>query len=138
MIMNRKGCKVMLNENVKLKSSTIKKIDDLTKKVENEERVESEVVISLLKEIFDPNEVYKDVQIPLSFLTSELGTIFVSALAKTELNDYLSVAEICKITGLTRQYIGAEIKRGNLPAKMQGKVWMVRKREFEEYMKKKK
>ena len=57
MIMNRKGCKVMLNENVKLKSSTIKKIDDLTKKVENEERVESEVVISLLKEIFDPPQV---------------------------------------------------------------------------------
>lgn len=120
-----------------IKASTQKKIDSLMAKVKNKEKVDKDIIINIINEIFNPNGVFDDTLIPLSFLTSETGALFISALENSELNEYLSVAEICEDSGFTRQWISSEIKRGNLKAKMQGKIWFVRKQDYEEYMEKK-
>lgn len=120
-----------------IKDSSKKKLDSLMEKVSNKEKVNKDIVINLINEIFNPNGIFDDTLIPLSFLTSETGSLFISALENSELNEYLSVAEICKDSGFTRQWISSEIKRGNLKAKMQGKIWLIRKQDYEEYMERK-
>lgn len=120
-----------------IKASVQKKIDSLITKVGKKEKVDKEVVINIINEIFNPNGVFDDTLIPLSFLTSETGAVFISALENSGLNERLSISEICENSGFTRQWIHSEIKRGNLKAKMEGKIWFVRKQDYEEYIEKK-
>lgn len=120
----------------KINKETLAKIKAIKNKIQNGEKIKNEEVFNIFEEIFNSNNIYKDTFIPLSFLTSDLGTILINALTKTNIDEYVSIQTAVKETGFSRQYIHKEITRGNLKAKKEG-VWFIRRIDLEEYKNKK-
>ncbi len=84
------------------------------------------------------NKIYRipgtsTTSIPMEFILSDLGTFLFKMLFNDEERIY-TTGELVELTGNTRQYISAEVARGNLRAFKETGRWKYKKSDVVEFL----
>jgi|GEM_PF-1622927 len=89
----------------------------------------------IITELF--GTLYNEPLVPWSFYNTEIGKAILQAKFNIGIVFY-NVAELCELTGYSKQYIGKEIKRENIKAEIHGKkTFFFREDDVNDYLKKK-
>lgn len=134
---------IYLNEVYKFNSAELKdKLTNLYDHLQGVIHLEdaNTVVKEVISELFNTS-YSKDVLIPLNFLESSVGVVLFKIMYG--MNDKLyTVKELIELTknpekpnGYTRQYIKAEIDRGNLKATLKNNNYFIEESEANRYLK---
>ena len=111
---------------------------------QNNKSEQYELAMKIIKELFNPNNLYSEPLIPLSFLNTMTGTILMSIL-KEEKNRLISIKDIINMSkspskpnGYSYQYISKEIKEGRLKAERYQGRWLINISDANNFLKGKK
>lgn len=122
-----------MNYEEKLTSVQKEKIMKLEQATEEGKGIKGEDVISLLDEIFNPTGIYEETYVPTSFLVSKLGNSLLGSLYKSDYNEELTVADVCKELDVSKQYINKCLKNKKIEGTLKGGVWWIRRSELERF-----
>lgn len=103
-----------------------------------------DLAMKIIKELFNPNNLYSEPLIPLSFLNTMTGNILMSILQE-EKSRLISIKDIINLSkstskpnGYSYQYISKEIKEGRLKAERYQGRWLINISDANNFLKSKK
>lgn len=109
------------------------KIDSLVIK----EDVSYDDVKNVLEDILNPNKIYPEVYVPISFLFSEYGSKLIKSLYNNGLDSVTPKIAATEL-GVTKQYINKILKSGKLKGTNKDGNWIIKRADLEEFKKSRK
>lgn len=119
------------------------RIFEVSKKTNNFKENDLELyslIEEVFNEIFNPNKVYLEPLIPLSFFKGTLGSFLINLLNEME-NRLYTVGELVELTktedrpnGYSYQYISQEIRSNRLNAIKDGNRWLIPNTEVRRFL----
>lgn len=91
-------------------------------------------VKDVLEDLLNPNGIYPEVYIPISFLFSEYGTKLMKTVYAKQL-DFLTTNEVIEELEVSKQYVNRILNNGKLKGTFRDGNWYIKRIDLEEFKK---